>query len=141
MDEMRCSDCNKIIYQKPCLYCGCENVIYSAPIKGQLGFSGDLKGVIVKGSSEVNIKRGGQSYTHKFDSDVSSSYIVDESLTKADLSKATPNYVRDQIIYNIDRIEQFANENPANKITHEHAFELNLGVFKYTYKKTIEKPE
>jgi hypothetical protein len=41
MDEMRCSECKRKIYVRPCPYCGCKNVIYDISIKGQMDFRKD----------------------------------------------------------------------------------------------------
>lgn len=138
MDEMRCSKCSKIIYLKPCPYCGCENVIYEHSIRGQIDFSGDLQGVVVRGSSEVTIEKEDQVVTKRFDPGVSSGTIIDDSLSVFSLQDV-PQYVRDQIKYNIEKIEQYDNEHQNEKITDEYSFGANFGIIKFGYKRTIEK--
>jgi hypothetical protein len=108
MDNMTCLECEKIIYSKPCPYCGCEKVIYAVFIEEKIGFSSNLTAVVVKGSSEVTIEKDDQIVTKRFDPGVSSGTIVDDSLSVFSLQDFTPPYVRDQITYNIDKIEQYA---------------------------------
>jgi hypothetical protein len=140
MNESRCSECNKIIYKIPCPYCGSVESHLEVSVFEKMVVRNSVDAEIVRGSSEVTIEKGDQVVTKRFNEGVSSGTIIDDSLSVFSLQDV-PQYVRDQITYNINRIEQYTKENPPDKVTHEHSFELNLKIFKYKYKRTFDKPK
>lgn len=127
MDKMICSRCGKEITEKPCPHCGSESVTYRVSIAGSL---------IVSGASTSIVHRAGQVKTFDFDPGVSSADIVNASLPSPEFDDVVPQPIRDQIIYNINTIESQADKTAGGEITHEHSFELNLGIFKYKWKRT-----
>jgi len=98
-----------------------------------------LGDTIIKASSEVTIEKGREVLKYSFPSGSSSTEIVNASLEKANLSGVTPVYVREQIVNNINYIERYANEHKKVEIEVEHSFGINIGIFKYNFKRTIKK--
>ena len=139
MDENKCANCDKIIYKLPCPYCGNEKSYIEGSTFENMGISVSIDAVLIKGNSEVTIEKDNKIVAHKKYKDVSNVFIADDSLAEFNSKTVTPQYIRDQIVYNISKIEQYSNENPPEKVIHEHSFELNLKIFKYIYKKIIEK--
>ncbi|MFX0090796.1 MAG: hypothetical protein ACFFBD_03450 [Candidatus Hodarchaeota archaeon] len=107
-------------------------------VSEKIGVSDWVDAEIVKGSSEVTIEKEDQVVTKRFDPGVSSGTIVDDSLSVFSLQDFPP-YVRDQIKYNIEKIEQYDNEHQDEKVTDEYSFGANFGIIKFGYKRTIEK--
>ena len=140
MDKMTCSNCGKEIKEKPCPDCGSDKVSIDAHIEVGFKVGAELRGEVVKGSSEVAIEKEGETQKIPFYPGVSSDHIVNASLDSGGVSGVTPQYVKNQLIYNIDSIEKYANDTQFSETIDEHSFEINLGIFKYKYKRTIAKP-
>ncbi len=139
MVTMTCIQCGAPITSKPCPHCGGDIVTHAVKVSDHMAVSDNLNGVIVSGSSEVTIHKDNEAYTYPFDSGTPSGEIVTASLIRSDLNGVTPTYIKNQLVGNINSIERAATE-PSDQYqtTHEHSFELNLGVFKYTYKRTTK---
>lgn len=135
---MICTKCGKEIATKPCPYCGSENDTLNIFSVDDITVDDDIKPVVIGGSSEAIVERGKDVQTFRFDPGVSSGEIVNASLHSSQLGELPFRAVRNQITYNINRIETYAESSPTGDITHEHSFELNLGFFKYKYKRTTK---
>ena len=139
MVTMTCIQCGTPITSKPCPYCGGDTDALSVKASDTVAVCDNPNAVIVGGSSEVTIHKGNEAYTYPFNSGTPSGEIVTASLLRSDLSGVTPPYIKNQLVGNINSIERVATE-PSDQYqrTHEHSFELNLGVFKYKYKRTTK---
>lgn len=118
---------------------GGDSDTLAVKVSDAVAVSDNLNAIIVSGSSEVTIHKGDEEYTYPFESGTPSGEIVTASLIRSDLSGVTPTYIKNQLVGNINSIERVATESSDQyQTTHEHSFELNLGVFKYTYKRTTK---
>ena len=139
MVTMTCIQCGTPITSTPCPHCGGDVVTHAVKVCDHVDVSDNLHSVIISGSSEITIHKDNEEYTYPFDPGTSSGEIVTASLMHSDLSGVTPTYIKNQLIENINSIERVATEPSAQyQTTHEHSFELNLGIFKYTYKRTTK---
>ena len=139
MNESKCANCKRIIYKVPCPYCGCEDSYLEASVFDEIRFRDMVNGYVVSGSSEVAIEKDGKIYVQKFGPNVSSSNIVDDSLEMRQLKDVIPNYLKDQLAYNIETLERYVKESLSEKVSHEHSFKIDLKLFSYTYTRKIEK--
>jgi hypothetical protein len=130
---MICNSCGKEIPTEPCSYCG------SSPKSGASNLGATIVGVTVKGSSEVAVQKGDEVKVIQFHPDVTSKYIVEESIQRLGLSGVTPQYVQNQMVNNIDTVEQYIQEHSGQKTTDEYSATLNLGIIKLSWKRRIER--
>lgn len=140
MKTMTCNQCRKLITSRPCPYCGGEAVTHEVNVVDGIKSSDDLHGIVVHEPSEVTIQKGKEINTYPFGPGTISGDIVTHSLNQAGLCGTTPDYIKQQLIQDIDNIERVVVEtDKQQEITHEHSFELNLGIFKYKYKRIAKK--
>jgi hypothetical protein len=139
MDTTTCDQCGKLITSKPCPYCGGKTVTHEVNVSDGIKFSDKVGGVVISGPSEVTIKKGKEAHTYSFAPGTLSDQIVRYSLSQATLCGTTPDYIKDQLVQDINNIERVIEEpTEQHETTQEHSFELNLGIFKYTYKRTTK---
>ena len=136
---MKCKQCGKEITSKPCPYCGSRNVIMYPHVKENFELGDNIAGVVIGSSSEATVETEGQIQTFKFEPGVMSGEIADASLHNVEIEGIDPPVIREQVRYNIDRLEVISQNQPTKQITHEHSFQINLGFFKYGYKRTSQK--
>lgn len=136
---MKCQNCGMEINERPCPYCGTQNVIHDAELNERFEAEANIAAmVLITAPSEVIVEADHKIFEQKFDPDVTSGSIVATSLESSGLTNLTPKFVRDQLVDNINRFENSASDIPLRDEIHEHSFELNLGFFKYTYKRIIK---
>ncbi len=139
MDTTTCDQCGNLITSKPCPYCGGKTVTHKVNVADGIKFSDKVGGVVISGSSEVAIKKGKETHTYSFGPGTTSGDIVMDSLSQAGLCGTTPDYIKDQLVQDINNIERVIEEpTKQHETTQEHSFELNLAIFKYTYKRTTK---
>lgn len=102
-----------------------------------LPVSAELTGVVVEGPSEVTIEKEGEPHTYQFGSGLASGEIVSSSLAQENLSDVTPSYIQNTLIVNIDLLEQTIKESKREETVDEYSFQINLGIFKFGFKRTI----
>ena len=98
-----------------------------------------LKSVVVEGPSEVTIEKEGQTHTYPFGSGLASGEIVNSSLAQENLRDVTPPYMQNTLIFNINQIEKFIKDSKGKETVDEHSFEINIGIFKYKFKRIVKK--
>ncbi len=136
MDTTTCDQCGKLITSKPCPYCGGKTVTHEVNVADGIKISDKVGTVVISGSSEVTIEKGEEAHTYSFGSGTTSGDIVTASLSQASLCGATPDYIKDQLVQDINNIERVIEEpTKQHETTQEHSFELNLGIFKYKFKR------
>lgn len=105
--------------------------ISKADLKKKLDDTVDADFEVVDASSEVTIESVEGAYqTTVFEPGMVSGEIVTASLASMNLNGETPAYIQTQIVNNINNLEKYSKE---EKVSHEHSFEINLGIFKYKY--------
>jgi hypothetical protein len=73
---MRCSQCGKDITSKPCPYCGNKHVNIEVQVSDGITVSDEIKGIVIKGSSEATIEKGGKVHKYPFGPGVRSDQIL-----------------------------------------------------------------
>ena len=136
---MRCSNCGKEITEKPCQYCGSEDANITLNLHDTIILSDVANLELITYPAEVTIEKKDETRTFTFPAGSSSKEIVNASLEKANLSGVTPTYIREQIVYNINKLERYVSEHQKEEIEDEHSFSINLGIFKYNFKRKIKK--
>ena len=139
MNLMKCLNCGKEITKKPCQYCGSDKADITIKVHDFIIPTEVTKANVVNASSEVTIESQGKVQKFPFVSGVSSDFIASTSLYGGNLSGVTPTYLQQQIINNINNIEKYVSESKQDQVFDEHSFEINLGVFKYKYKRSTKK--
>ncbi len=141
MSAMTCNRCGKLITSSLCPHCGGEAIIHKkVNIVDSMKGSDEVNVNVVSEPSEVTIQKGKEINTYPFGPGTISGDIVTYSLNQAGLCGTTPDYIKQQLIQDIDNIERVVAEtDKQQEITHEHSFELNLGIFKYKYKRIAKK--
>lgn len=135
---MNCKQCGKEITSRPCPYCGSQNVIIYPEVEEHLNLIDNIAAVVIGASSEAIIETEGQTKTFKFEPGAMSGEIADASLHNVEIDGIDTPIIREQVIYNINKLEGFAQNQPSKQITHEHSFQINFGFFKYGYKRTSQ---
>jgi len=93
----------------------------------------------VSSSTQVEIEKEGEIKVIPFKSGVTSDHIVTVSLESTGLSGVTPQYIKAQLIANINSGEQYMAENPT--VETEYSFQLNFGLIRLGYRRKITKRE
>lgn len=98
-----------------------------------------LKSVVVGGPSEVTIEKEGQTHTYPFGSGLASGEIVNTILAQENLSEVTYPIIQGTLIGKINQLEKFVRDSKGKETVDEHSFEINIGIFKYKFKRMVKK--
>lgn len=136
---MKCNQCGRIITTRPCLHCGANSVTFEETVSDGIRIGDSVDAVIVSGVSTSFVQGAGRVKTINFDPGVSSAQIVTSSLDNVGLADTIPRDVQNQLVYNINSIESYVGNPPAGETTEEYSFEVNLGIVKFGWKRSIKK--
>jgi hypothetical protein len=135
---MKCQQCGREITSDICPHCGGKAEPFKVKVGGTIG----LKGV-TGWSSEVTVEKEGMTRTTGFTSKATSNEIVSTTLPldwidpKGELVDFQK--IKGTVAQNIELMEELAKQPRSSKVTDEHSFELNFGLFKYKFKRKTEK--